>query len=174
MLLEEVTAKKKAFDKKFPDAVQKPRPRTLESNEKLPVGWLIVHTENRKAETFRLYEGINYIGRKKKDDAANNIVLQNDPFVSRTHAFIKAKQIDGKLQFELYDGDGSKPSANGIFLNGDETKIQEHCSLSENDTIQIGMTKLVFKKKKDDRSITGEIEDVMRTDFIRTVDVNRR
>jgi hypothetical protein len=30
------------------------------------VGWLIVHTENKKAETFNLYGGINYIGRKKK------------------------------------------------------------------------------------------------------------
>jgi hypothetical protein len=43
----------------------------------------------------------------------------------------------------------------------------------ENDTIQIGTTKLVFKVKKDNRSVSGEIEEVMRTDFIRTININK-
>jgi pSer/pThr/pTyr-binding forkhead associated (FHA) protein len=132
-----------------------------------------VHTENKRSETFELYEGVNFIGRKKRDDGANSIVLQDDPYVSRTHAFIKVKRMEGNLQFALYDGDGSKPSVNGVYLNGRETRINQNCVLEESDTIQIGMTKLVFKIKKEDRSLSGEIEEVMNTDFIRTINVDK-
>lgn len=171
MLLEEIAAKKKNFEKKYPNPINKPRPEAAKTENKPVAGWLIVHTENKKAETFDVYEGINYIGRKKKDDHANYILIEDDPFVSRTHAFIKCKKADGILQYVLYDGDGSKPSVNGVFLNGNDVRIHQQCSLKENDTVQIGTTKLVFKIKKDHRSITGEIEEVMRTDFIRTIDI---
>lgn len=171
MLLEEIAAKKKNFDKKHASSITKPKPEAAKIEKKPVVGWLIVHTENKKAETFDLYEGINYIGRKKKDDKANSILIENDPFVSRTHAFIKCNEAGGKLQYVLYDGDGNKQSINGVFLNGNDVRIHQHCSLKENDTVQIGTTKLVFKIKKDHRSITGELEEVMRTDFIRTIDI---
>lgn len=173
ILLDEIRAKKNAFNQKFADPVVLPKPLPMPTEGKPVVGWLIVHTENKKAETFKLQEGINYIGRKKKDDGVNSIVIQDDPYVSRTHAFIKCKPAGGKMRFELYDGDGSKPSANGVFLNGDHKRIKEHCPLAEGDTIQIGTTKLVLKIKKENRSITGELEEVMRTDFIRTINIDR-
>jgi hypothetical protein len=170
ILLEEITTKKTAFNKRFLDIAVEEKPAAVHTEKQ--VAWLIVHTENKKTETFDLFEGINYIGRKKKEDGAVSIVLQDDPFVSRTHAFIKIKRIKGNLQFALYDGDGGKPSINGVFLNGKEGRINQHCSLVENDTIQIGATKLVFKIKKEDKSITGEIEEVMKTGFIRTININ--
>ena len=172
-LLEEIAAKNNNFDKKDARPVTQPKPEPVKTAEKTVVGWMVVHTENKKTETFDLYEGINYIGRKKKDDKANNILLEEDPFVSRTHAFIKCRQTGGELQFVLHDGDGSKPSVNGVFLNGDDERINQHCILKENDTVQIGITKLVFKIKKDSRSITGELEEIMRTDYIRTIDVEK-
>lgn len=171
ILLEEVAAKKNDFENKFAVPVVKLTPKPVQPDKKPVVAWLIVHTEDKKAATFDLYEGLNYIGRKKKDDNANNILIEDDPFVSRTHAFIKCKDVDGAMQFELYDGDGNKPSVNGVFLNGNDARINQRCSLRENDTVQIGTTKLVFKVKKQHRSITGEMEEVMRTDFIRTVDI---
>lgn len=171
MLLEEIATKKKNFNKKNANPIIKPKSEAAEKEEKPIVGWLIVHTENKKAEMFNLYEGINYIGRKKRDDKANNFLIEDDPFVSRTHAFIKCKEADGKLHYVLYDGDGNKPSANGVFLNGNDVRIHQYCSLKENDTVQIGTTKLVFKVKKDHISISGELEDVMRTGFIRTIDI---
>lgn len=174
ILLENIAAKKNDFDKKFVNPFAKQKPQKIETDEKPVVGWLIVHTETKKSETFNLYEGINYIGRKKKADSlANNILILDDPFISRTHAFIKCKKEQESLHFELYDGDGSKPSVNGVFLNGHDLRINQHCSLKENDTIQIGATKLVFKAKKNYRSITHEIEEVMRTDFIRTIDIHK-
>lgn len=171
VLLEEIAAKRKQFDETPSSVVMKPKPDAIDPAKKPVVAWLIVHTENKKAEMFDLYEGINYIGRKKWDDKANNILIADDPFVSRTHAFIKCKETDGKLQYMLHDGDGSKPSVNGVFLNGNDTRIQQYCLLKEGDTIQIGITKLVFKERKAHRNISGELEEVLRTDYIRTIDV---
>ena len=172
-LLEEIVSRKNDFNQRFFDAPVKPKAEPVPSGIKQLAGWLIVHTENKRTESFDMYEGVNYIGRKKRDDGANTILLEDDPFVSRTHAFIKVKKTTGDTQFVLYDGDGSKPSVNGVFVNGNEKRINQHCALSENDTIQIGTTKLVLKKKKDDRSVTGEIEEVLNTDFIRTIDIDK-
>jgi hypothetical protein len=173
MLLEEMATKKKNFDKKHGNALPKPMFGAVKIEEKPVVGWLIVHTEHRKTETFDLYEGVNYIGRKKRDDKANSIVIEDDPFVSRTHAFVKCKKDGNEFQYTLYDGDGNRPSVNGVFLNGNDRKIKECCLLEENDTVQIGTTKLVFKVKKANKSISGEIEEIVRTDFIRTIDVRK-
>jgi hypothetical protein len=172
-LLEEIVSRKIDFNQRFVDAPSKPRPEPVSSGKKEAAGWLIVHTENKRTESFDVYEGVNYIGRKKRDDGANTVLLEEDPFVSRTHAFIKVKRTTGDTQFVLHDGDGSKPSVNGVFVNGNEKRVNQHCALSENDTIQIGTTKLVLKKKKDDRSVTGEIEEVLNTDFIRTIDIGK-
>ena len=173
MLLDEITAKKNRVDREYDDVRPALKPESLAIETKPLVGWLIVHTEHKEMKTFDLYEGVNYIGRKKSDDKANRILIEDDPFVSRTHAFIKCKKVKGKLQFQLYDGDGSKPSANGVFINGNEKRIKEYCLLQENDTVQIGTTKLVFKVRKDDRSISGEVDEIMRTDFVRTIDVRK-
>jgi len=173
MLFEELAVRKANLERKVSKPSGRVKPIAAQPEEKQVVAWLIVHTEGKAAETFDLYEGINYIGRKKKDDGANNILIEKDPFVSRTHAFIKCKEVNGELQFDLYDGDGSKPSANGVFLNGHDTRMHQHCLLAENDTVQIGTTKLVFKVKKQHRGRTGELEEVLRTDFIRTIDVNK-
>ena len=170
-LLEDVATKKAEFNKHFLESVITPIKINTETKEKPVLAWLIVHTENRNAVPLPVREGVNFIGRKKKDDGANWIVIGNDPFVSRTHAFIKAKQSNGLWHFVLYDGDGSKASVNGIFLNGKETRVNQYCSLTENDTVQIGTTKLVFRTKKESRSVSGELEDVMHTDFIRTIDI---
>ena len=174
ILLDEITNKKIGFAKKSSIPPVTPSQITPEQKQEKPIaGWLIIHTESRKPQSFNLYEGVNYIGRKKKEDGSNNILILDDPYLSRTHAFIKCKDIGGRLQFELYDGDGSKPSINGVYLNGNDTRIHNSCFLMENDTIQVGTTKLVFKMKKKNRSITGELQDVMKTDFIRTIDIHK-
>lgn len=173
LLLQEIALRKTEFDKRFGNGLPEEKKETPQPKEKEPVAWLIVHTENRKPETFPLYEGVNFIGRKKKDDGSHCVVLEDDPFVSRTHAFIKAKEVLGELQLALYDGDGSKPSANGVYINGREERVHQQSALSENDTIQIGTTKLVVKIRKDKGSLSGEVNDVLKTGFIRTVDIKK-
>ena len=173
ILLDGVVSKKKEFNDRFVSQAAPSAPASSGAGEKTEVGWLILHTEDRKTETFPLYEGINYIGRKKKEDHSHEILIQDDPFVSRTHAFIKCKSAGDRINFELYDGDGSKPSVNGVFLNGNHDRIHQSCSLQENDTIQVGQTKLVLKVKKEHRGISGEIQEVLRTDYIRTIDIRK-
>lgn len=173
ILMDDVVSRRNDFQQRFFDAPVLVQPEAPKPEGKEVVAWLIVHTEGRQIETFDVYEGINYIGRKKQNDAGNTIVLEGDPFVSRTHAFIKAKRIANEPQIVLYDGDGSKPSVNGVYVNGNEKRINQHCMLMENDTVQVGTTKLVLKLKKEDRSRTGEVEEVLRTDFIRTIDIKK-
>jgi hypothetical protein len=45
--------------------------------------------------------------------------------------------------------------------------------LKENDTVQVGTTKLVLKIKKDESSVIWKIEEVMQTGYIRTIDVKK-
>ena len=80
--------------------------------------------------------------------------------------------MSGQYYFELYDGDGSRSSANGVYLNGNNKKIKGPCHLEENDTIQIGLTKLVFKVNKDDTSESTEVKNVMNARFMRTVQID--
>lgn len=171
ILLDDIGAKKAEVARRFAGDVIAAVKDPERPAEKPVLAWLIVHTENKQTESFSLREGVTFIGRKKKEDGSACIVLHDDPFVSRTHAFVKLKCIGGDVQVALYDGDGSKQSVNGIFLNGRETRIHQQCALQEGDTVQIGTTKLVLKIKKDNRTVTGEVEEVMQTDFIRTVDI---
>jgi pSer/pThr/pTyr-binding forkhead associated (FHA) protein len=136
--------------------------------EKNIMGWLIVHTENRKTENFNLFEGENCIGRKKTPDCVNSIVIESDPYISRAHAIIKCYPVPGSPEFELIDG-LNKPSKNGIYLNGNARKIERRCFIRENDTIQIGTTKLMLKVNKQNTSVSREIEEVMKTEFVKTI-----
>ena len=153
-----------------PEPVQ---PADANEDDKIVLGWLIIHTENRSVNTFNLYPGINYLGRKKRADDANYIIVEDDPFISRTHAFIKCRNVNDHYEFKLYDGDGSKPSVNGVYLNGNEKRINKSCLLHEDDTIQIGNTKLMFRKNKDTSSESQEIEAVLKTDYIKTIGVEK-
>jgi hypothetical protein len=148
-------------------------PEVIDTDEKIVLGWLIIHTENKPAITFNLYPGVNYLGRKKRDDDANYIIVEEDPFISRTHAFIKCRPVNGQYEFKLYDGDGSKPSVNGVYLNGQEKRVNKYCLLNEDDTIQLGNTKLMFRKNKDSSSESQEIEAVLKTDYIKTIGVEK-
>src|SRR3954466_343878 len=48
ILLEDIAAKKKNFDKKYGNSLTKSKPGAVETEAKPVVGWLIVHTENKK------------------------------------------------------------------------------------------------------------------------------
>lgn len=132
-------------------------------------GWLILHTERRKPAAFALFSGVNFLGRKKSTEAGNYIVIDDDPYVSRIHAFIKCHHTGDNLFFELYDGDGTKPSANGVFVNGHHQRVRASCVLSHGDTIQIGNTKLVLRFKNEHNTASGEMAAVLKTNYIDSV-----
>jgi hypothetical protein len=142
----------------------------MDEPKKKLTGWLIIHAENRRPEAFEIFEGLNFIGRKKKNDTDHCILLHDDPYISRTHAFIKCRIVNGIKLFDLYDGDGDKASANGVFVNANDQRIHVCCSLRQNDTIQIGSTKLIFRVDEG-RTVEEEVDEVRRMPFLPTVKI---
>ena len=67
-------------------------------------------------------------------DANNDIVIRNDPLVSRRHALIEK---EGKDYFLL-----DKGSTNGSYLNNNPIPKCERIKISAGDTIVVGKTKL--------------------------------
>lgn len=135
---------------------------------KTEVGWLIRHTENQSSKTFSLYYGKNYIGRNPVAGHPS-IVLDDDPYISRIHALLEVINID-PLQVVISDEPGSnggKASKNGTYINGDEQRLIRKTIIGPNDTIQVGMTKLVIRLNN--TSIHKIVQEVEESDYIKTV-----
>ena len=137
-----------------------------------PVGWLITHNEKQPSTAYPLEEGKNYIGRKSQPGLAPFIVLDNDPYISRVHAVIL---VDPNKPGEcvVMDSPGSnngQSSKNGTYINGKPSRVILNVAIKENETIQIGVTKLVFKSNtRELRHILAEVES---TPFVPTVAIH--
>ena len=147
-------------------AAQKPKP-----DKGIPtVAWLIRHTENQASKTFSLFSGANYIGRSSA--GIHNILIEDDPYVSRVHAVIYVEN-NASPTFYIQDdatSNNGKQSKNGTFINGDERRITHKTRLFNNDTVQIGMTKLVLKLNNDQiNNIVTQVED---SGYMKTVVIN--
>jgi pSer/pThr/pTyr-binding forkhead associated (FHA) protein len=145
--------------------------RSADNNERRPVGWLVRHTENQPSKTFALYFGKNFIGRQPNLGGAE-IIIDDDPFLSRMHALLEVTSTD-PLQIVVSDDDSSnhgKASKNGTFVNGNTKRINRAERLRENDTIQVGMTKLIIREANNNiRKIVDEVEN---SDYMKTVVIN--
>lgn len=148
-------------------SVQEVRPASS-SSTKTEVAWLVRHTENQSAKTFPLYYGKNYIGRNPQPDAPT-VVIDEDPYVSRIHAVLEVININ-PLQIVVSDDSQSnrgKASKNGTYINGDERRLQNKIMIGPNDTIQIGMTKMIVRLNN--TSIHKIIQEVEESDYMKTV-----
>ena len=100
--------------------------------------WLIILEGPRAGRLFRLNTEGTSIGR----DPQNDIIL-DDEAVSRQHAKVRAEENEeGELQFFIYD----LATANGTFVNGEQIVKQ---ALSDGDVVEMGKTKLVFRRIQD-------------------------
>jgi pSer/pThr/pTyr-binding forkhead associated (FHA) protein len=115
-------------------------------------GWLIVHDENTKSQTFDLFVGKQLIGRKDVSYPNNNMpdiaIETSDLYMSRNHFYINVERLPNQtLVFVLSDAN----SKNHTFINSKkmaEVKQGDAFYLSDNDTIQAGKTKIVFKNRE--------------------------
>lgn len=130
-----------------------------------PVAWLIRHTENQSARTFPLYPGKNFLGRKPRPDLIPFIEVEEDPYISKVHAVLYAEK--DKLFISDPSGEEGKPSKNGIFINADDNRLTEKTRLRENDTIQIGVTKLILRYNNN--PIVKIVQEVEEQDYMHTV-----
>ncbi len=143
---------------------QKPVPQP----NKTAVAWLVRHTENQSAITFPLYYGKNFVGRNPQTSSPA-VVIDEDPYVSRIHALLDVIEIN-PLQIAVSDdaaSNGGKPSKNGTYINGDDRRLSKRITIRENDTIQIGMTKLIVRLNN--TSIHKIVQEVEESDYMKTV-----
>ncbi len=132
------------------------------------VAWLVRHTENQSAKTFPIYFGKNYVGRGNQS-TNYSVIINDDPYVSRVHAMLDVVAIN-PLQIVVYDEaatNGGKPSKNGTYINGDDRRLSKKVTIRENDTIQIGMTKLIVRLNN--TSIHKIVQEVEESDYMKTV-----
>lgn len=136
-----------------------------------PPAWLVLHTEGKPLTAFALQKGNNYIGRKVQGELNPFIVIEGDPFISRVHAVVNVEGNDDAPACFLLDSaeaNSGQCSRNGSYINGDHSRIQK-APIKENDTIQVGVTKMVLRyNTKELRSI---LEEVSKTEHAPTVSV---
>jgi len=134
-----------------------------------PVWWLVRHTENKPSATFPLFKGTNFIGRAPVPSMPFYTLIDEDPYISRIHAVIYVENID-TLHLYICDSDldnGGKASKNGTYINGHNSRIVKKIKIKENDTIQVGITKLVLKYNAGNlEEIVNEVEQQNYVDTI--------
>jgi len=141
--------------------------------ERIVAGWLVIHTEGTEHTSFELVIGKNIIGRKTPNYSPD--IALDDVFASRVHANIIVK-INENNFYEYYVADNEtinngKPSMNGTFVNGSNTKLGEKPQqIIDGDTIQVGQTKLVLKAAKININVEEAIRLVKKQEYQTTVD----
>lgn len=133
------------------------------------VAWLVRHTENQSCSTYPLYYGRNYIGRNQHSSGTATVIINDDLYISRTHALLEVININ-PLQIIVSDDAASnngKPSKNGTYINGDEKRLTHKTTISANDTIQVGMTKLIVRLNN--TSIHKIVQEVEESEYMKTV-----
>lgn len=136
------------------------------------VAWLVVHTEGTSPITYDIFEGDNFFGRAAENYAVD-IPIDSDAYVSRAHACIRVRKDQlGRSSYELLDQGlrrNNEPSTNGTYVNGKKDRLDKNSCifLQDKDTIQLGLTKLVFKTQAKDYMEAAT--SVMQTDYQKTV-----
>jgi FHA domain len=107
-------------------------------------GWLFVHDENTISQSFNLKQGRNMIGRKSAFPA--DIAIETkDEHMSRRHCVIEVTENANRgFAFKLSDYN----ALNGTFINGriqKKLEAEDIILLNDGDTLQLGLTKIVFR-----------------------------
>jgi pSer/pThr/pTyr-binding forkhead associated (FHA) protein len=133
-----------------------------------PAGWLIIHTEDKPPASFAINAGANFIGRKQHPSLHPFIVIEDDAFISRLQCIIYAEE--NNTRFYLSDPstfNNGKTSSNGTFLNGNNHPVTARQVLEDGDTVQLGITKLVFRTA--DAGIDQLVAEVAQLPYTPTV-----
>jgi hypothetical protein len=138
-------------------------------------GWLVVHDEFTKTDTFPLVEGVNRIGRCSQDaDSSINIsIVTSDAYMSRYHCELEVRRVNHKLEYIISDKSTrrKKQSTNGTYINASHRRLlpSEEVIIHDGDTIQLGATKLVLKTPVEVKNAAEAEMFVQQTDYSKTV-----
>lgn len=168
---EKLEAKEDFFMVK-PTPVAPPK-RPVKKNRSQPettqLGWILIHDEHTATQTFELRKGINRIGRHSKSTKRDvNIAIQTmDTMMSRHHCDIEVRWNVRKNNYEYALSDYS---SNGTFINArDRMARSEERLLRDNDTIQIGRTKVVLRLPTPNANVRDIENAVRESDYLKTI-----
>lgn len=88
---------------------------------------------------FILNQGIYVLGRKSSDSTAT-LQLAPDISMSRQHARLAVQIVGGKLMAQIIGLKANNP----IIVNGKVYSSGQPCTLKSGDSLQLGMTKIIF------------------------------
>lgn len=109
------------------------------------VGWLVVHDENTRPQTYLLKYGKNIVGRKSDAKPCDVMIESEDGYMSRNHCVVEVQRNRAGVYEYVLSEVGS---TNGTFINADAEKRMkpgDEIYLADGDTVQIGRTKVVLK-----------------------------
>jgi hypothetical protein len=133
------------------------------------IGWLVVHDEKTSTQTFDLHLGKQVIGRKSESVPCDIMIDCNDQFMSRSHFAINIVQNSrGLMVYELTDF----KSKNRTLINEKELSLTDTYLLQDNDTIQAGETKLIFKNNDAVKNSNEATELVKSKPYSKTILAN--
>lgn len=154
----------------------KAKPNNLQQQEQQKIevpGWLIVHDETVRTQTFDLKEGKNIVGRKSSMSV--DIAIETDDLtMSRLHCFIEVVLNETRGEFDFLISD--LKAVNGTIINARiQRKLgeQDVIYLNDGDTFQLGLTKIVFKKNSDLKKKEVVVKEVLNQPYQPTVVFNR-
>lgn len=133
-----------------------------------PLAWMVRHVENMSSKVVPIFPGKYVIGRKNEPHSDNFIEIDGDVYVSRIHAILEVKE-DTTISIEdSPESNSGRASKNGTYVNGNAERISGRLVLKANDTVQIGITKMVLKINTNIR-IEEVVDDVKKSKFMHTV-----
>lgn len=104
-----------------------------EDNKRPVMGWLVLLTGSKEGDDFSIRSGRTVIGSSRDAD----IIIEEDNLVSKEHAVMCIRNNKCFISDQM--------SANSTFVNGKELELNNAYQLNDNDVIQVGNTKLLFK-----------------------------
>ena len=138
-------------------------------NNNEEVGWIVVHDENTKVQSYPLRLGKNIIGRKSVSKPCDIMIETDDKYMSRNHCAIEVvKNKRGQYDYIIYE----VSATNGTFINASiDKKLSRYDQiyLKDGNTIQIGHTKVVLKTKEMAMNISEAQNTVINTDYNKTI-----
>ena len=143
---------------------------SINSNNQLDkvMGWLVVHDENTKQQTYTLKIGKNVVGRKSVSKPCDILIETADTFMSRNHFAIEISLGTKGLNYLVYD----VTSTNGTFINANKEKKLNQVDrvfINDGDTIQAGHTKMVLRTKKMAGTAKNATDTVINMNHLKTI-----
>ena len=119
------------------------------------VGWIVVHDENTKVQTYDLKLGRHLVGRKSTSLPCEIMIDTTDRYMHRNHFYITVEKRQGKYVY-LIESHEMSAKGNGTYIdtqkrsNNNEhvmkrLNLGEQFFLEDGALIQAGRTKIVLK-----------------------------